>query len=256
VSNRGLFLSGKFDQLQQARPFSAVASAFNGYCDMLIREGGPQRVSEVASKLRMTLGIEVFHLTNVVPSLGGILGPSPVGLYYQQDYVNAQRRILYLLCQFVEVISSSSGAAITLFLDDLQWADQASIEVVKQLILTSSSVNTSKQFYFLGCCHKDEMGSGHPLYGMLLRVGCVGCSVTKVQLACMSEDTINSMILQLLCLSPRLVKSLSSIVYHKTKGNPLFVSQVSPVFSSLDVWTRRSLPPAASFSFSITRKFS
>ncbi len=124
----GVFLQGKFDQLQQSRPFSAVASAFNTYCDMLVNEAisgnGKNRLAEIQARLRNALGDEAYHLIKVIPSLSLILGQrSPIQVQENQcdGFVDAQRRLQYLLCQFVMVISSFSGAPILLFLDDLQW---------------------------------------------------------------------------------------------------------------------------------------
>ncbi|KAK1744632.1 hypothetical protein QTG54_005165, partial [Skeletonema marinoi] len=71
----GIFLSGKFDQLQQGKPFSALASAFNGYCGMLMQSSELQTRREVvASKLRSSLGREVYYLTKIIPCLNHILG--------------------------------------------------------------------------------------------------------------------------------------------------------------------------------------
>lgn len=105
-------------------------------------------------------------------------------------------------------------------------ADQASIELINDLLLMSGSLDTSSRFYFLGCYRDDEVTDAHPFIQMLSRVGRFGVNVTKVKLDCMSEETINSFISDLLCLSPRLTRTLSNLVYHKTQGNPLFVSKL------------------------------
>ena len=124
----GLFLTGKFDQLQQAKPFSALAAAFNEYCKEMSKEGRSSHLKEVASKLRVALGGEAGarHLVKVIPNLSLILGES-VDNEEDQQCADAEKRLQYLLCQFVDVISSFSGAPVTLFLDDVQWADPGEI---------------------------------------------------------------------------------------------------------------------------------
>mmetsp|Transcript_1464 Transcript_1464/g.2631 ORF Transcript_1464/g.2631 Transcript_1464/m.2631 type:complete len:560 (+) Transcript_1464:219-1898(+) len=119
----GIYLPGKFDQLQQATPFSAIATAFNQYCDMLINEGDTARSKKISAELNRALGKEAFHLSRVIPSLNTLIGQDDSTAYLDQGCVNAQKRLLYLLRKFVKVISIFSGAPVTLFLDDLQWAD-------------------------------------------------------------------------------------------------------------------------------------
>eukprot|EP00985_Skeletonema_marinoi_P022094 scaffold13905_cov119-Skeletonema_marinoi.AAC.1 len=224
----GIILSGKFDQLQQGTPFSALASAFNVYCGtlLLLENSDPSSIAGVlASNLRSSLGRDVHHLTKLIPNLAIILGPATSPINRNEDCDNAQKRLQYLLCQFVDVISSAFSAPVTLFLDDLQWADAASIEAVNHL-LTAASLAHDERFFFLGCCRKGEINEGHPVRKLLQNVerSSVGC--TNIKLDLMDEHTINTMVSETLSLLPRLTRSLSSVIYHKTQGNPLFVSHL------------------------------
>ncbi len=184
TANGGIFISGKFDQLKQSTPFSAVASAFNQYCDMLVSEGQTARSENVSTELKRVLGKEVFHLTRVIPSLGILLGLNYGSQMLDQGCVDAQNRLLYLMCQFVDVISSSSGAPVTLFLDDLQWIDPASIKVIHQLLILSSSLNQSKQFFFMGCVREEEVDPQHPFLNMISGVSKFGIKLTTVSVSC------------------------------------------------------------------------
>lgn len=142
IANGGLFLSGKFDQIKNVKPSSAVASAFNSYCEVLAREKASERAMLLASNLKTALGSDLYYLIQMIPSLGRILQEHsndyiPPG----HDCVNAQERLHYLFCQFVQVISKCSGGHMTLFMDDVQWADTASISIISQLLKTSRSMN-------------------------------------------------------------------------------------------------------------------
>jgi predicted ATPase len=137
------------------------------------------------------------------------------------DIMNAMRRIHFLLCQFVEIISTTSIVSVTLFLDDVQWVDEASVLVLNRILRREP-----KQFFFLCCYRDEEMKAGHPFLKMLENLQTFGINSTMIQLDCVTEVVLNEAISQLLCLSPRLVRSLSSIVFRKSKGNPLFVSQL------------------------------
>jgi predicted ATPase len=216
------FLTGKFDQLQQMTPFSAHASAFNEYCNLMSEEGQSRHLLEVVSKLRIALGEESRYLVKVIPNLGAILGGG-AGQYESQDCVNEQARIQYLMCLFVDVISSFSGAPIALFLDDLQWSDQASISAIKQLLL---SFGSKQLFFFLGSCREEGLLEQHSFGSMLTTIHQFGVRATIVKLACLDKDTTSTVVSDLLCMSPRLTWTLSDIIYNKSQGNSLFFPQL------------------------------
>ena len=222
----GLFLSGKFDQMKQPTPFAALASAFNKYCDEMASEWRSAMLEVVSSKLRAALGMDARYLVKIIPKLSGILGDGDIQPTEAQDCVDAQKRLQYLLCQFVDIIGSFSGAPIILFLDDVQWADKASISVIQQLLMSSGSSNTGRQFYFLASCRNEGMINEHPFKDMLTSIHSFGVNTTTVTLTCFDNEAINTMISDVMCLSPRLTRSLSEIIYHKSGGNPLFFSQL------------------------------
>eukprot|EP00985_Skeletonema_marinoi_P003659 scaffold1598_cov139-Skeletonema_marinoi.AAC.3 len=228
IMSGGIFLAGKFDQLQQGKPFSALAAAFNGYCGMLMQSSELQkRRAVVASTLKSSLGREAYYLTKIIPSLNDILGSEQSDeTFYDDNCVDAQRRLQYLLCQFVEVLSSSYTAPVTLFLDDLQWADSASIAAVTQLLCSTGSSSKQKQFFFVGCHREGIIDSTHPVRELVCNAEQLGVSFTSLKLDSMGEETLNAMVSQTLCVLPRLTRTLSNIIYRKTKGNPLFVSQL------------------------------
>ncbi|KAL7428984.1 hypothetical protein ACHAXM_001499 [Skeletonema potamos] len=232
VSSGGIFLSGKFDQLQQGKPFSALASAFDQYCGILLQncELAPF-AQNLAHQVTYVLGKGAHHLAKLIPNLAYILGLELNFIDHDEGCMNAQRRLQYLLCRLVEVISSTFAAPVTLFLDDLQWADPASVAALNQLLLSCGLASQNTQFFFLGCYREGEIDNLHPLREVICNNNLLDGRSTSIRLDCMDEDTLNTMVSETLCLSPRLSRPLSSIIYHKTKGNPLFVSQLMLLLS-------------------------
>jgi hypothetical protein len=117
---------------------------------------------------------------------------------------------------FVETISSSSTVMVTLCLDDVQWMDMASISVMKRVLAQR----------YNKCCRHDEMSDTHPFWGMIESVCSNGTLSVSVELKNVDANTLENVISDLLCPSPRLVKPLAGIVHSKTKGLPLFVSEM------------------------------
>jgi predicted ATPase len=164
ISNGGLVLMGKFDQMQQSRPFSALASALDQYLDVLISQLGSDWAGIVVHRLQMTLGKDASFLIKVLPKLGLILGntASCQSPDFDNNFGNAVQRIQYLLCQFVEVISTTSIVSVTLCLDDVQWVDEASISVLDRVLSQAR-----QKFFFLACCRDNEMSNDHPFWKVI-----------------------------------------------------------------------------------------
>jgi predicted ATPase len=214
----GVFLSAKFDQLKQARPLSALTSAFNDYCEALSRDGGSEGAKSFVSQLRSRLrNDDVFYLTQMIPSLANVLHQEGVlGLEAGNDCVNAQQRLQFLLCQFVEAMTESTTVSIAVHLDDLHNADDASIGVINQLFLSTST----QRIFFLASSREDEK-----LCKMMTNMDNFGAMYKQIKMDDLDELAINKAISELLHLSPRLTRPLSIIAHHKTRGNALFFSR-------------------------------
>ena len=225
VAQGGLFLFGKFDQMQSNHfPFSALASAFDHYCDVLISNTNADWVTLVIDKLQQALGNDLCHLIAVIPKLSQILPHDSVAAdttAHHLDSIQALQRLCYLICQFVEVISTYSSVSVTLCLDDMQWCDEATMLVLNQLL-----IKRHNKFFFLGCYRSDEMNDDHPIWKTIRNVRLFGANTTTVKLDCIKKDVLNEMVSDLLCLPPRQVRSLAEILHKKTKGNPLFLVQL------------------------------
>ena len=216
----GVFLSAKFDQLKQARPLGALAAALNEYCDRTctVGAGGDKSfASELRSKLRND---DMFYLTKMIPSLVHILGNENVASDEggsDISSVDPQQRLQSLLCQFVEAMTKSSSVPITIYLDDLHFADDASIGVINQLFFTLKS---TERIFFIASSR--ECGA---LWKMISNLNYFCVPHIQLKLHCMDERAINKTISELLHLSPRITAPLSSIARHKTQGNALFFSR-------------------------------
>lgn len=219
----GLFLSAKFDQMRQSLPFPALAAVFDQYCDAILDQKESDWAKPAVEKLQKVLGSDASVLALIIPELGKILNldchsaASIIGT----NGNNAIQKLNHLLCQFVETAVTTSEVSITILLDDIQWADDASIAVIKYIL---KQVN--QRFFFLCCCRDDEMPSNHIFWKMLDEIQSDGIQPITVQLHPMGEETQNRAMSELLCLLPRAVRPLSSIVYSRTHGNPYFFCQI------------------------------
>ena len=136
----------------------------------------------------------------MLPSLGKILdnlgSSSPA-----QDCIDAQQRLNYLLCQFVGVICNCSDNPLVIFLDDVQWADSASISLIGQIL----KAGVDQQLFFLGCCREDEM-QDHLFWDELQSAASRGYKDTRIKLDCIDSETLEQVLSSMLHLTPRLVR--------------------------------------------------
>lgn len=122
------------------------------------------------------------------------------------------------MCKFVVIIASNSRVSLLLLLGDVQWADNASIAVVRSL-----AMQKLKKFFLVCCYRDDEVTDEHPFCKMLRDVSTI---TTHVKLNNCEEHVLNEALSGLFCLSPRLIRPLGKIIHARTRGNLLFIRQL------------------------------
>jgi predicted ATPase len=113
------------------------------------------------AKILTALGSNGKVITDVIPELEFIIGEQPaVAELGSQE--NSNR--FYLVFQnFIKVFANFEHP-LAIFLDDLQWADSASLGLIKNLMLDSSM-----RYLFLMLAYRDnETDSNHPFTIMLI----------------------------------------------------------------------------------------
>ena len=144
---------------------SALASAFDQYCDLLLIEKNAETVKQTVDSLKANLGQDIDLLFKVIPKLKLIVGKTtePSESIVNEDLGqidrNALLRLQYLISQFVNVISINSAVSLVLWLDDLQWADEASLTILHMMLRQKR-----RKFFFIGCCRDDEMKKNHAFW--------------------------------------------------------------------------------------------
>jgi predicted ATPase len=105
-----------------------------------------------------------------------------------------------------------------LVLDDLQWADDTALEVIRTIL----SDTMGSCMLFVGTYRDNEVQMGHAIFDLMEMLEISNVQTTKVFLNGLDQEDLNTMISDALCLYPRICKSLSDIVFQKTKGSPFF----------------------------------
>src|SRR5262249_27423296 len=130
VPTHSLFASGKFDQYRRDIPYATVAQAFQG----LLREILCKSDAELAAwreRLLEALRPNGRLLAGLTPELALVIGEQPPvpDLPPEEARNRFQMVLRHLLGAF-----AADGRALALFLDDLQWLDSATLELVESLL--------------------------------------------------------------------------------------------------------------------------
>jgi predicted ATPase/signal transduction histidine kinase/CheY-like chemotaxis protein/tRNA A-37 threonylcarbamoyl transferase component Bud32 len=217
TEKRGYFLSGKFDQLQRNIPYSAVVSAFAGLVRQLLSEPEDQ-LQQWRDKILTALGTNGQIIINVIPEVELIIGKqAPVA---EVGATEAQNRFNLVFQKFIRVFCSPEYPLV-IFLDDLQWADSATLKLI-ELMMTDADTQC---LFLIGAYRDNEVNSTHPLMMMLEQLRKTGATVNQIVLAPLELEAIAQLIADTLHCEISTVKPLAELVLHKTAGNPFFVNE-------------------------------
>jgi predicted ATPase len=217
VPPRGLFASGKFDQYKRDIPYATLAQAFQS----LIRPVLGKSEAELRNwrdALREALGPNGLLMVDLVPELKLVIGEQlPVPELPPQD---AQRRFQLVFRRFIGVFARPEHP-LALFLDDLQWLDAATLDLLEDL-LTRPDV---QHLMLIGAYRDNEVNSAHPLMRKLEAIRQGGAIVHEIILAALAREDLGRLIADALHCEPEHVTPLAQLVQGKTAGNPFFAIQ-------------------------------
>ena len=217
VRQRGYFIQGKFDQFKRTIPFSALVQAFQSLIVQLLTES-PQQVQRWRSQILAALGESAQALVEVMPQLEQIIGQQPP--LAALDAAAAQNRFKLLLGKFIRLFATAQHPLV-LFLDDLQWADAASLQLLQWLMGESHTPH----LLLIGAYRDNEVSAAHPLMLALSALETVGTRVNQLTLTPLPLAAVNQLVADSLHCSLERALPLSQLVYGKTQGNPFFINQ-------------------------------
>ena len=217
VPPRGLFASGKFDQYKRDIPYATLAQAFQSLVRPLLGKSEAELASWRQALLE-ALGPNGRLIVDLVPELKLIVGDQPPipELPPQQ----AQGRFQLVFRRFIGVFARPAHP-LALFLDDLQWLDAATLDLLEDL-LTRPDV---QHLMLIGAYRGNEVNAAHPLMRKLEAIGKAGARVQEIILAPLAREDLGRLVAESLRCEPARAAPLVQVVHQKTGGNPFFAIQ-------------------------------
>ena len=217
VKQRGYFIKGKFDQFNYNIPFSAFVQAFRDLIRQLLGSCNAELASWKA-KILEAVGENGQVIIEVIPELESILGEQPP--VPELSGSAAQNRFNLMFGNFVRVFATKAHPLV-IFLDDLQWSDSASLNLLKLLMEESET----GYLLILGAYRDNEVFPAHPLILTLNELQKQGAIVNTLDLRALSQEHITRLVADTLLCPPTVAAPIAQLVYQKTQGNPFFTTQ-------------------------------
>jgi len=227
----GYFITGKFDHFQGNMPYSAVVRAFQELVRQLLGETEAV-LNRWKEKLLAALGPDGQAIIDLIPEVELIVGPQPpvqseapvppgsARSHFIETPGSSENRFLLVLSNFIRVFCSREHPLV-IFLDDLQWADGATLKLIELLLAPGSG----QYCLVIGAYPDNEVNSNHPLAIALKAILSNGAIVNYVPLYPLGIEHITQLIAESLHRDAQTVKPLAELVLRKTNGNPFFVHQ-------------------------------
>ena len=221
LRQRGYFISGKFDQLKRNIPYASLIQAFAGLMRHLLTESS-EKLAIWKQQLLEALGSNSQVIVDVIPEVELIVGPQEA--VPQLGPSESENRFNRVFKEFIHVFTQPSHPLVV-FLDDLQWADSASIKLIHLLICDPDS----QYLLLMGAYRDNEVSPTHPLMLTLDEIQKNGAVVNNITLRPLDIGNVSLLIADTLKESSVLrnrVSELSELLFNKTQGNPFFLTQM------------------------------
>ena len=217
VPPRGLFAAGKFDQYKRNIPYATLAQAFQGLVQQILGRSDAE-MGQWRAALQEALGPNGQLMVNLVSDLALIIGEQPPAADLPPQ--DQQARFQLVFRRFLGVFARPEHP-LALFLDDLQWLDSATLDLIEHLVEHPEV----RHLMLIGAYRDNEVSPAHPLARMLARLREAGGRVQEILLAPLMAADVERLLADALHAEPGRAGPLAGLVFEKTAGNPFFTIQ-------------------------------
>ncbi|MBT00477.1 MAG: PAS sensor protein [Oceanospirillaceae bacterium] len=211
----GHFSSGKFDQYRRNRPYFAIVQALQSLVRQLLTEP-EEAIQQLRIELNTSMRGQGQMLLKLIPELELIIGPQPS--LPAATPAEEQRRFSRLFIRVLDVLATPERPML-LFLDDLHWADQASLQLIETLVESGESAH----LLLMGSFRDQELEPAPQK--TLDRLRALQKTVIELQLGPLDLQQVSQLLADTLRRDVYSCQSLARICMRKTQGNPFFLSQ-------------------------------
>ena len=224
VREKGYFISGKFDLLQRQKPYSPVIHAFKSLIRQIFTEG-KERIQSWKEAIEWELLGNVAVITAILPELKWIVGDRSMEEEISST-IDAHLRFHLVFQKFVNTVATKDHPLV-LFLDDLQWADTASLRLIEYLLTHVDC----RYFLVIGAYRDHEVGLEHLFMETIHNLKKEHVTISEIPLLPLEEEAIFQWVEETIMDDGNDSKKLADRMFRITQGNPFFIKQLFQSFS-------------------------
>ncbi len=217
AKRRGHFISGKFEQFKHDIPYSSFIEAFSELVRQILTENN-MKIAKWKEELLTALDNNGQIIINIIPQLELLIGKQSEVPSLPPD--ESQNRFALVFTNFVRALAKKDSPLV-LFLDDLQWADFGSLNIL-ELFANDPSF---KHLLIIGAYRDNEVNATHPLTNTIKILREKKSRFKELNINPLNTEHLNNLVADTLKTNNEKSRSLSDLIYQKTQGNPFFVIQ-------------------------------
>ena len=218
TKSKGYFISGKFDQFKRNIPYASLIQAFNSLLRQLLTESAAS-LETWRTKILTALATDGQVIADVIPELELIIGKQPE--VPEVGPTESQNRFNRLFKEFLRVFPQPEHPLV-IFLDDLQWADSATLKLM-QLLITDPE---QQYLLLIGAYRDNEVSPTHQLIQTVEEIEKTGTIVNNIVLQPLDLADVTELVAETLNCATEQVTILADLIWNKTGGNPFFLTQL------------------------------
>ncbi|MFK2826706.1 AAA family ATPase [Bacillus sp. B190/17] len=218
IKKKGYFISGKFDQMQRHIPLAPIISALQSLIRQIMTES-PAQIERWKQKLKDELPIHTAVIASFIPELKWLMGEE--NIMQEDSSIDTQERFFFIFTRFINIFAAKDHPLV-IFLDDLQWADICSLELLEYLLTHANS----GYLMMIGAFRHNEVTDHHPLQKTIQTLKNEAVPFVDIPLEHLSRDTIYDWLSDSLMDSGRHVEELALFMHRITQGNPFYTRQL------------------------------
>jgi predicted ATPase/serine phosphatase RsbU (regulator of sigma subunit) len=217
LQSKGFFISGKYDKFKRNMPYRAIVQALQELTGQLFQET-EEKLEVWKKEILKSLGGNASLITDILPELETIIGEQPRVM--DLSPTEALNRFNMVFCNFLTCFCKPNQPLV-IFLDDMQWVDLPSIQLLGNLL--NSSIGS---VLFIFSYRNNEINDVHPYAQLMRDLEAAQISQEKIFLSPLKQADVLDLVRDTLKTKDKSVSELVEVLYNKTEGNPFFLNEL------------------------------